>query len=86
MTKFLTNNCDPERKEKCLRAFCNASLFEEEYKIKITEEGILEISHEQNKKDDETKAAPVFKASLDPKKILQIMKIFFILLFIIENA
>ena len=39
LTKFLTNNCDPERKEKCLKAFCNASLFEEQYKIKITEEG-----------------------------------------------
>ena len=30
LTKFLTNNGDPERREKCLRAFANASLFEEE--------------------------------------------------------
>ena len=33
---------DPERKEKCLRVFANASLFEEEYKLKITEEGIID--------------------------------------------
>lgn len=33
---------DPERKEKCLRVFANASLFEEDYKLKITEEGIID--------------------------------------------
>ena len=38
----MTNNNDPERREKCLRAFNNASLFEEEYKLKITEEGVLD--------------------------------------------
>jgi hypothetical protein len=38
LTKFLTNNNDPEKREKCLRAFNNASLFEETYKLKITEE------------------------------------------------
>ena len=34
MTKFLTNtsSTDIEKKEKCLRAFVNASLFEEGYK------------------------------------------------------
>lgn len=42
LTKFLTNNNDPERREKCLRAFNNASQFEEEYKLKITEEGVLD--------------------------------------------
>lgn len=42
LTKFLTNNNSPEKREKCLRAFNNASLFEEAYKLKITEEGILD--------------------------------------------
>jgi len=42
LTKFLTNNNDPERRERCLRAFNNASQFEEEYKLKITEEGVLD--------------------------------------------
>ena len=41
LTKFLTNNNDPERREKCLRAFNNASNFEETYKLKITEEGMI---------------------------------------------
>ena len=31
-----------ERREKCLKAFANASLFEEEYKIKISEEGVID--------------------------------------------
>jgi hypothetical protein len=42
LTKFLTNNNDAERREKCLRAFNNASLFDEAYKLKITEEGVLD--------------------------------------------
>ena len=42
LTKFLTNNNDPERREKCLRAFNNASYFDETYKLKITEEGVLD--------------------------------------------
>lgn len=29
LTKFLTNTTDPERREKCLKVFNNASLFEE---------------------------------------------------------
>lgn len=53
LTKFLTNNNDQERKEKCLKAFHNASLFEEEYKLKITEEGIFDnlidlLQHDEN--------------------------------------
>lgn len=28
LTKFLSSNTDPERREKCLKAFNNASLFE----------------------------------------------------------
>jgi len=48
----LTNNNDNERREKCLRVFYNASLFEEEYKLKITDEGILDnlldlLQHEE---------------------------------------
>ena len=31
-----------ERREKCLKAFANASLFEEAYKIKISEEGVID--------------------------------------------
>jgi hypothetical protein len=42
LTKFLSNVNDIERREKCLKAFCNASLFEEEYKLKITEEGVMD--------------------------------------------
>lgn len=42
LTKFLTNNNDVERREQCLRAFNNAALFDEAYKLKITEEGILD--------------------------------------------
>ena len=33
LTKFLTNSNDAEKREKCLRAFNNASLFQEEYKL-----------------------------------------------------
>jgi hypothetical protein len=44
LTKFLSNVNDIERREKCLKAFCNASLFEEEYKLKITEEGVMGLS------------------------------------------
>lgn len=36
MTKFLSNATDVERREKCLKAFANASLFDETYKIKIS--------------------------------------------------
>lgn len=42
MTKFLTNTTDPERREKCLKVFNNASLFDESYKIKITDEGVMD--------------------------------------------
>ena len=38
LTKFLSNVTDIERREKCLKAFSNASLFEEAYKLKISEE------------------------------------------------
>lgn len=31
-----------ERRYKCLKAFANASLFEETYKIKISEEGVID--------------------------------------------
>ena len=44
LTKFLTNTTDSERREKCLKAFANASLFDEEvYKLKISDEGIVDI-------------------------------------------
>ena len=42
LTKFLSNVTDIERREKCLKAFSNASLFEEGYKLKISEEGVLD--------------------------------------------
>lgn len=42
LTKFLTNNTDPERREKCLKVFNNASLFDESYKMKITDEGVMD--------------------------------------------
>lgn len=42
LTKFLTNSSDHDKREKCLRAFNNSSQFEEEYKLKITEEGVLD--------------------------------------------
>jgi len=42
LTKFLSNVTDIERREKCLKAFSNASLFDEEYKLKITEEGVMD--------------------------------------------
>jgi hypothetical protein len=42
LTKFLSNVSDIERREKCLKAFSNASLFDEEYKLKITEEGVMD--------------------------------------------
>lgn len=42
LTKFLSNATDMERREKCLKAFANASLFEESYKIKISEEGVID--------------------------------------------
>ena len=42
LTKFLTNTTDQELREKCLKVLNNASLFEEEYKIKITEEGVMD--------------------------------------------
>lgn len=42
LTKFLSNTSDMERREKCLKAFSNASLFEESYKIKISEEGVID--------------------------------------------
>ena len=42
LTKFLSNANDMARREKCLKAFANASLFEEEYKIKISEEGVMD--------------------------------------------
>jgi hypothetical protein len=37
LTKFLANTTDPERREKCLKAFSNASLFDEAYKLRITD-------------------------------------------------
>lgn len=37
LTKFLANTTDSERREKCLKVFNNASLFDEPYKLKITE-------------------------------------------------
>lgn len=44
LTKFLTNTNDNERREKCLKAFVNISYYdEEEYKLKISEEGIIDI-------------------------------------------
>lgn len=42
LTKFLTNSSDHDKREKCLRAFNNSSQFEEDYKLKITEEGVLD--------------------------------------------
>ena len=42
LTKFLSNNNDPVLKEKCLHAFANASMFEEEYKLRIAEEGLFD--------------------------------------------
>ena len=42
LTKFLTNTTDQELREKCLKVLNNASLFDEEYKIKITEEGVID--------------------------------------------
>ena len=42
LTKFLSTVTDIERREKCLKAFSNASLFEEAYKLKISEEGVLD--------------------------------------------
>ena len=42
LTKFLTNQDDPEKREKCLRVFNNASLFDEPYKLKITDEGVMD--------------------------------------------
>ena len=44
LTKFLTNTTDPERKEKCLKTFQNASIFDDETcKIKISDEGLIDI-------------------------------------------
>ena len=44
LTKFLTNTNDNERREKCLKAFANISLYdEEEYKLKISDEGMIDI-------------------------------------------
>ena len=44
LTKFLTNTNDNERREKCLKAFANISYYdEEEYKLKISDEGIIDI-------------------------------------------
>lgn len=42
LTKFLSNVTDIERRERCLKTFSNASLFEEDYKLKITEEGVMD--------------------------------------------
>ncbi|KRX04785.1 Armadillo-type fold [Pseudocohnilembus persalinus] len=42
LTKFLTNTTDHERREKCLKVFNNASLFEEHFKMKITDEGLMD--------------------------------------------
>jgi len=44
LTKFLTNTNDSERREKCLKAFANISLYdEEEYKLKVSDEGMIDI-------------------------------------------
>ena len=43
LTKFLNNSNDLDRKEKCLRAFVNASQFEEVYKLRIAEEGVIDL-------------------------------------------
>lgn len=44
LTKFLTNTNDNERREKCLKVFANISLYdEEEYKLKISDEGMIDI-------------------------------------------
>lgn len=43
LTKFLTNCNDIDRKEKCLRAFVNASTFGEDYKLKIADEGVIDV-------------------------------------------
>lgn len=42
LSKFLASTNDLERREKCLKAFNNASLFEEAYKLKIAEEGVID--------------------------------------------
>ncbi|EAR84467.2 hypothetical protein TTHERM_00691650 (macronuclear) [Tetrahymena thermophila SB210] len=54
LTKFLTNQDDPEKREKCLRVFNNASLFDEPYKLKITDEGVMDnlIEFLQNENDN----------------------------------
>lgn len=43
LTKFLTNSNDLEKKEQSLACLVNASQFEEEYKLKIAEEGVIDI-------------------------------------------
>lgn len=42
LTKFLGSTTDAERRERCLKAFNNASLFDEPYKLRITEEGVMD--------------------------------------------
>jgi hypothetical protein len=43
LTKFLTNSNDHDKKEKCLRAFVNASVLDEEYKLKISDVGVIDV-------------------------------------------
>ena len=42
LSKFLTNTTFNETREICLKAFNNASLFDELYKLKITDEGVMD--------------------------------------------
>lgn len=43
LSKFLNNLSDDDRKEKCLRAFVNASQFDETYKLRIADEGVIDL-------------------------------------------
>lgn len=43
LTKFLNNSSDIDRKEKCLRAFVNASMFDEACNLKIADEGVIDL-------------------------------------------
>jgi len=53
LTKFLNNTTDHERREKCLKVFSNASSFDETYKLKITDEGIMDNLIEFLQSEDE---------------------------------
>ncbi|CAD8169691.1 unnamed protein product [Paramecium pentaurelia] len=55
LTKFLTNTQELDHKERCLKAFNNASEFEQNYKIKICDEGVMDnlIEFLQNENDND---------------------------------